>query len=501
MSLVQRRYAGSSGGSSTDDAGVAAGKRAPTDRLAHRRGAAPANASETDAEVTAGDASAGDASAGDASAGDASAGDASAGDASGSAPGSTDRPSAGSGEVSTLDGQLRQLGGIRVVLARQTQDSDVEHTAGELLRGHPTRGAVLGRGSTVAQIGRSDAFRTVSAHPASEPLTHEDATLLAGAFRQNNREFMGQGTRAAAARSAIGGSPSSPTVGQPLPFLRTEDPLALVEALSVAVRDRAAPAAEPHAAPAAQPNTTPAPADSRGRRAPHVVPRTQNIVELSVFTHGIPSGVELGRLGWPSASAVAGRLSPLLAPDVDINLYACSAASGDDSFAEQLTENLARDPANPHHAHTFGHTTYGNAATLTMGRQFDASAAAPDATSTTNWRFFFDETYIAAQGERLATRLATEGHAYPPATVSHELRRNEVAVRWLVGDRQTVAALNRAMVDVGGSRLQAAFAIGFEPDAAQAAVRRLWEQDDEGLALLRGWLRAHPPRAAVTRPG
>jgi hypothetical protein len=188
---------------------------------------------------------------------------------------------------------------------------------------------------------------------------------------------------------------------------------------------------------------------------------------------------------------------------VKINLYACAAAQGEASFAERLTGALAHDATNPHDVETFGHTEYGNTATITAGRQLHAQAGAAAIDSTSNWHFFFDEAYLDAQARAIGARLERAA-----SDVLRVMRRDEVAVAWLVnrhgaqGSTHDTAALTRVFVTMpSGQRLLASFAVGLEPALTLAAVRAQWERDDEGLALLRHHLDAgarcaHRGRAA-----
>ncbi|HVV87774.1 MAG TPA: DUF4157 domain-containing protein, partial [Kofleriaceae bacterium] len=153
-------------------------------------------------------------------------------------------PSAPAGDPSTIEGQLA-AGGIHVVLARQSVDEDIPPMAADLMR--PGRGGqppTLAQKlhSLAAQIDSSSQWRALNAlsdEVKNQPLTSEQATQLATAMMHNNREFMNQAPRAARATHAVGGSPDAPVIGAPIPFLRTDDPLALVEAMSVAVRAHA----------------------------------------------------------------------------------------------------------------------------------------------------------------------------------------------------------------------------------------------------------------------
>ncbi|HVK72730.1 MAG TPA: hypothetical protein VM734_05395 [Kofleriaceae bacterium] len=97
-------------------------------------------------------------------------------------------------------------------------------------------------------------------------------------------------------------------------------------------------------------------------------------------------------------------------------------------------------------------------------------------------------------------RLVGEGHAEATPEVVMRILRAE-GPHWLSmgGYRHHAPALHRAHVTVpapGGSQeMLAAFAVGLEPALARDAVRALWRQDDEGLAVIR----EHLPRAARHR--
>lgn len=391
--------------------------------------------------------------------------------------------------------QLRTLGGIRIVLARQHHESDIDHDANSLMAGvrahQTTLGTVLQR--LAGQLGDVPLFSglegSATAAERGAPLTPAHARIIATAMFNNNAEFMNQAPRVANAHHAVGGEPSSPTIGAVIPFLRTQDPLALAEAMAVAIQQRGAAQQPAPGQPAAQP----AP---HGR---HVVPATRNLAEVSIFTHGIPSGIELGSLGFAGAATVSARLSPLLTPNVRLNIYACAAAQGEHSFVQTLTEDLARDGANPHTADVFGHTEYGNTATITSGKQFHADAGqTTDAHGTSNWYLIFDAPFVTEQAAAISARLIDERPDATPALVERIIRRD--GPHWLTWPsyQGRSAALHRATVTLDGARgsnqrMLAAFAVGIEPTLSRDAVRALWRDDAEGLAMVRSGLPAHHP--------
>ena len=435
--------------------------------------------------------------------------------------------SAASGPAATIAEQIR-AGGIHVVIARQSVEDDIPVMAAGMMRRHQTLAQVLA--GARAPIGGSREWQTLNGlgdDIKGQPLTSDQATQLATAHYRNNREFMNQAPRAARAQQAVGGSPDAPVIGAPIPFLNTDNPLRLVEAMSVAARDLAAttgatgagpaspgataetpaapaaPGGGEHSGAAAPPSSgaaaPAAPAHARRGRPAHVVPHTQNIAELSIFTHGSHGAIELGSMGWANAGTVSAGLSAMLAPGVRINLYACSAASGDGSFAENLAENLARDQDNPHTADVFGHTTYGNTATLAAGRHFHADAGAgAEATSTTNWQLVFDQTFIAEQAAAISTALIAE---HPEATPEHlvsVIRNDDCGPRWLSGALQRVQIEMRGRGE-GTQQLPAAFVIGMDPDRARDAVREHWRLPEQGQTTVRTYLTRHAAGAGGHR--
>ncbi|HVV88137.1 MAG TPA: hypothetical protein VHE35_34085, partial [Kofleriaceae bacterium] len=228
----------------------------------------------------------------------------------------------------------------------------------------------------------------------------------------------------------------------------------------------------------------------------HVVPQTRNIAEISIFTHGSPHGIELGSLGWAGHATVSSRLSPLLAPTVRINLYACSAAQGADSFAEQLTEDLARDSTNAHNADVFGHTTYGNTATLAAGRQFHADAGAgAEASSITNWQLIFDAAFVEEQAQSISSTLVGEGTAEAtPEAVAAAIRSDSVGPLWLARQMRNV------MIEMPGraggtQRMEASFVMGLAPERARDAMRDHWRLPEQGTTQIRNYFH----RASRTR--
>lgn len=401
--------------------------------------------------------------------------------------------------------QQMQEGGIRVVLAKLPPE--VGPTAARIAGRYigRTLGFMLDRCRT--QLGHLAGFRRVANGADRERvLTSADTaifTAIAEGVATNDNAFRNWGTAHARSRNAIG---PGLVVGQPVLYSESDDPLLALEAIAVAARATADGAPAPAASapvpaapgpgaqaqtggsqtPGEQP-TAPTPAPGRRRRRVAALASTRNVAELAIFTHGWHDGVAIGR-GEAPGNELAARLSPACANGVNIQLFACSAASGDDSFAERLAAGLAQTG---HDARVFGHTSAGRADTNGNGREFSARAGEQRAHGATNFQVVFDEAYIQAQARRLTTEL--QGH--DAAAVEQAMRR--VLPHWNAVAMARVRVTPRG----GGTPKPGTMAIGYARQETIDAVRRDWEQPSQGLETVRNALSAPAAsgRRRVTR--
>ncbi|MGP1375810.1 MAG: hypothetical protein ACTS3T_23490 [Almyronema sp.] len=294
---------------------------------------------------------------------------------------------------------------------------------------------------------------SATASESSDPLSPNaaEAQLIGQALYQNDREFSTQAIPHAQSRRSIGGTARELEVGVPIFFTQAEDPMAKVRSVSAAVSEQS---------------------------VERCLERPANIRELAIFTHGTQQHMSLGTQGSASGSTIAGLLADYLTPHVQIQLYGCSAAGGEDSFAEQLATTLAE---HGHSARVFGHTTPKHTTRNPDGREFVATpegAEGVQVSEADTWAACFTPAFLAAETTRLAAALSVD-----EAEVAGVME--PVSSGWLYGGSGRRAALQRVLLD----GQMAAYTLGFERDRTLQELRAFWQQPAEGLDVIQQRLR------------
>jgi len=369
---------------------------------------------------------------------------------------------------------------IHIAVALQPTQADITRDAARYLN-HDLRTALQ---HTQTMLGSSSRWQQLwtDIGEGTRLATQDDATMLGTAIYTNNLEFGRRAADHARARQSVGGTAGALQVGRHIPFEHGTNPVTQIQAISQDVAEHGLPAAPGAVAPPAATAVTSPPTAAVAPAAtapPTVAPTTAppaNITELAVFTHGIATAMDLGSLGWAGVARLEGPLSAYLAPSVAVQLYGCSTAAGDNSFAAQFAEALAHDH---HDARVFGHTVAGHTTTNSQGREFVAQAdQTGPATDRTNYQVVFAADYIQTETVRLVTALGAAA--------------DDVA--------RVLPATSRAWLRAAWSRLQgpgglASYTMGFDRDGTVQAIRTVWEQDNAGAAAVR---RALAPRRGAT---
>jgi hypothetical protein len=351
-------------------------------------------------------------------------------------PTTAPRPQPASGQQSIAQ---RFPQGITVAIA--LLPTDVDQVASRLFARHEMLGAVLQRNSR--QLIRHPATTRLRASFAQgdHVVTQQDAHDVAEVLAANDRAFVRAADAFAHGHVVVGGDPSAPTVGRPIHFGEHDNAVNMVRTLSQHVGQL--------------------PGGSGGG----------NIRHLAIFTHGWETGLRLGTFHG-DANAFVSALGGTLTHDVTVGMYGCSAAGGDHSFAQGVTEGLAQAG---HDARVFGHETAAHTTMNSQGREFRAHAGQTGpATGHTNAEMVFTPSFRAEQIDALTTQLGAQRADVERVfdTASHD---------WLTG------AMHRIPVP-GGQR--AAFHIGFDPDGAVAACQAAWRT--EGARVIGAALHAPP---------
>ncbi len=325
---------------------------------------------------------------------------------------------------------------------------------------HPKLKAVVAR----IAAGSSDADANTTA---------TDADDIAQAVAGNNTEFGNRAAIHATQRKTIGGTAAGLVVGKHLPFDEsTGKPIEAIQAISTAIGSLAPTTTAAGAVPAA-PATPATPA------AP-----LANVAEIAFFTHGVSKNIGLGKDGWMNGTAVAAALGSHATPSVQVLVYGCNAADGNDSFAATLATALAKGG---HKARVFGHTSAGPATVNADGKEFTAvpdGAGGAKVTSATNYEMVFSNDF---RTEEMVPVAADQGIDLTKGALHNGWTSNQysvfgaigaVAQPWLHGNLSKFVAkggLAGANEDGSASSEEAAYTLGVAKDPTVAAIRTAWQ--------------------------
>jgi hypothetical protein len=318
-----------------------------------------------------------------------------------------------------------------------------------------------------------------AAMPTTRAPTAAEAGTLADAVFKNDAAFVANAIPHANLRHSIGGPP--PKADAHIPYKEGEDPFTAIAAVSTAIgplstnktaSDGGTPM--PGAVPASPPPTLP-PGITQG---PAVAAGNGNIAELAVFTHGTHHSMGFGGAGWLGGDAVAGKIAQYAAPQISVQLYGCSSAAKDKesdpnemSFAQALTNKLGEQG---HDSRVFGHNSAGPTVDNPDGREFATTTDGHGGyvmLTKKNYDICFPSSFVAGETTRLAAALSSTadivGSVFEP-----------VASRWTTG------ALSRVAVASAGGK-KALYVIGFDRDAAVAAIQADWQTAAQGEAAIK----------------
>lgn len=176
---------------------------------------------------------------------------------------------------------------------------------------------------------------------------------------------------------------------------------------------------------------------------------------------------------------VANQLADYFGSNVNVMLYACSAASQDDSFAETLASTLASNGVTD--VRVFGHTTAAHTTRNPQGRGFVAHREGENVTTTgrTNQEAIFDATFLDAEAQGIYEQLSSDplpAHVTTEQMSSLTVDRvrstmNDTSARWLTRNMPSIQV---------GERGVASYVIGSHSSEAIAAVRTFWQQPEQG---------------------
>jgi hypothetical protein len=203
-----------------------------------------------------------------------------------------------------------------------------------------------------------------------------------------------------------------------------------------------------------------------------------NIRHLAIFTHGWHDGIRLGSQFHGGAPAFVSQLGGALTRNVTVGIYGCNAACGEGSFAQTVTEGLARGG---HDARVFGHENPDHTTGNPRGREFLARAGQEHASSNTNYELVFSAGFRARQIADIARDLAVA-----PAAVEQVF--DAAAGQWLVGQHTGLRQMSM------GHGVVAAFEMGFDPRGAVPVAQDAWTR--EGRAVIQAALARHTPLSA-----
>ena len=242
----------------------------------------------------------------------------------------------------------------------------------------------------------------------------------------NDREFGRQGRAWAADYQAVWAVGNALRIGESGAFSHSDAPLSSIQHTGAVLKEELspeedAPSSDGETVTAVEPSASAggiggasvgahgvaavAPSVSAERRSPkpRVGREPWRIKNLAIFTHGYSDGLLLG--SWRTdTGAIASALSPHLTTDVNVVLFACSAAKGENSFAERLTEDLAEEGKTS--AQVWGHTIAAHTTENVRLRSFKAktSTNADGTTSTEIESSMFVDYLTDAQGQAVLFR-------------------------------------------------------------------------------------------------
>lgn len=244
--------------------------------------------------------------------------------------------------------------------------------------------------------------------------------------RHNNAEFVTQANRFATNQFAVGIDGGTIAIGRPVPIKALGEVIEVVQSIHRGLAERAAASKEP------------------GAKEPIQPPAFTRVKNLALFAHGEPYGLGLnqknefitgggGLHARPTAvypanvKAFVQGLAGAVAPDVQVQLFACSAARDDNkkkessadwqghkqgerkgakSFAAELAQQLGPS------ATVYGHTTAGHTTENFAARVF-GQGAGPGGLQM--FDVLYDDAFIQAELRRLFALKTDEERAalYP----------------------------------------------------------------------------------------